>query len=292
MKTGVVILNFNCWKKTTELALKTASFGEIDAVVVIDNVSTDDSYKHLTALNHEKIHVLQSKKNGGYSYGNNYGAEVCRKLGMEIMFISNPDVDIEEDTVRKIKTHFTDGQYAVLSGVEYDIKGNLVWPPLCRRREYWDDFFDCFFTGRKLCGKKLVAALDRTARVQNTEMIKGSFFAVRMDDFIKAEGFDENVFLFCEERILSKKMEKLGRKTGIVTDAKYMHTHSAAIRHTYGKVSRQMEMLYASRLYYNKKYNHIGRAKYALLLVAMKISVFEYYMRDTFRSKLTGEKIC
>ncbi len=299
MKTGFVILNFNCWKKTTELALKTASFEEVDAVVVIDNVSTDDSYEHLKELSHKKIYVLQSKKNGGYSYGNNYGAKVCVKLGIEIMFISNPDVSIEEDAVKKIKEQFTDKSYSILSGVECDIKGNLVWPPLSRRREYWDDFFDCFFIGRKLRRKRFDIALDKTVTVQDAEMTKGAFFAVRLEDFIKAGGFDENIFLFCEERVISRKLDRLGKKIGIVTNARYIHTHSSAICHRYQRISSQIEILYASRLYYNKEYNRIGYVKYVVLLAAMKISVFEYYMRDIIRlknckaafRKLPGENI-
>lgn len=283
MKTGVVILNFNCWKKTAFLALKVASFEAVDAVVVIDNASEDDSYEHLNKLKHEKIYVLQSEKNGGYSYGNNYGAKVCRKLGIEIMFISNPDVDIEEETVKKIKAHFIDEKYSVLSGVEYDIHGNMVWPPLSKRREYWDDFFDCFFIARRAVRKKFDIALDKTAALQDAEMIKGAFFAVRMEDFMRVGGFDEHVFLFCEERILSRKMEKLNKKMGIVTNVKYVHTHSSAIIHSYRNTGSQIELLYASRLYYNKKYNQIGHIKYALLFAAMKISVFEYYIRDTIR---------
>lgn len=285
MKTGFVILNYNCWKKTTELALKVASFEEVDAVVVVDNVSTDNSYEHLKELSHKKIYVLRSKKNGGYSYGNNYGAKVCVKLKIELMFISNPDVDIEEDAVKDIKLHFADKNYSILSGVEYDIYGNPVWPPLCKRREYWDDFFDCFFMGRKIRQKKFDITLNKTVAVQDAEMTKGSFFAVRVEDFVKAGGFDENVFLFCEERILSRRMNELGKKIGIVTNAKYIHTHSSTINHSYQRISRQIEILYASRLYYNKKYNRIGYIKYMLLLTAMKISIFEYYMRDVFRSK-------
>lgn len=289
MKTSFVILNYNCWQKTEKLALKVASFEEVDAVVIVDNVSTDNSYEHLKKISHKKIYIFQSKKNGGYSYGNNYGARVCRKLGMEIMFISNPDVSVEEDVVKKIKEQFADKNYSILSGVEYDIHGNLVYPPLCKRREYWDDFLDCFFIGRKLSKKKFDVALDQEAVVQKAEMIKGSFFAVCLKDFMEAGGFDENVFLYCEERIISRRMDKIGKKIGIVTDAKYVHTHSAVINNSYQKVSQRIKILYYSRIYYNKKYNQIGIVKYILLLAAMKISVFEYAIRDKihFRSHKT-----
>lgn len=122
--------------------------------------------------------------------------------------------------------------------------------------------------------------------VQDTEMVKGSFLAVRLEDFLKAGGFDEHIFLYCEERILSRRIERSGKKMGIVTDAKYYHTHSASISHNYRQVHRQIQILYDSRLYYNRKYNQIGNAKYVLLLAAMKFSVFEYYMRDMIHNCL------
>lgn len=283
MKTGFVILNFNCWQKTTILAQKASSFDEVDAVVVIDNVSTDDSYEHLKEINHGKIYVQQSPKNGGYSYGNNFGAKVCKQLGMELVFISNPDVTIEEDDLRKIKTQFANKDYSILSGVEYDTNNQPVQPPLCKRREYWDDFFDCFFTARKLNGGRYDVPLDKTIEVQDAAMVKGSFFAVRLEDFLKAGCFDENVFLYCEERILSRKINQLGKKIGIVTSAKYFHTHSASITHSYRRLYRQIQILYDSRLYYNRMYNQISNIKYILLLAAMKFSVFEYYIWDMIR---------
>lgn len=284
MKTGFVILNFNCWEKTKDLAQKAASFEAVDAVVVIDNASTDGSYEHLKEIGYKKIYILQSKKNGGYSYGNNYGAKACRKLGVELMFISNPDVNVEEEDIKKIKAQFADRDYSVLTGIEYDRYGNIVWPPLCKRREYWDDVFDCFFIGRKLRKKRFDIALDRTVAVQDAEMTKGSFFAVRMEDFMETGGFDEDLFLFCEERVISRRMEKIGRKIGIVTDAKYVHTHSSSIHTSYQKVGRRMRILYDSRLCYNRKYNRIGNVKSVLLLVVMQLSVFEYDMRDRIRS--------
>jgi len=102
VKTGFVILNYNSWQMTSALAQKAASYKNIDAVVVVDNGSTDDSYKSLQRMEHPKIYVVQSGKNGGYSYGNNYGAKVCEKMGMEILFFSNPDVRVEEIQIQKI----------------------------------------------------------------------------------------------------------------------------------------------------------------------------------------------
>lgn len=280
MKTGFIIVNYNSWNMTKELAQKVASFTSIDAVVVVDNASTDDSFQRLRQLNHRKIHVFQTSENGGYSRGNNYGAHICRDMGMEIVFMANPDTDVEETHIQKILSHLAANGYSVLSGVEYDIHGNMCQPPLWKRKGYWQDLGDCFFLWRIINRKNLGTALDRNTAVQTAEMVKGSFLAVRLEDFLDVGGFDGQIFLYCEERVLSKKMENSGRKMGIVTDACYVHTHTASIRKTYKKVSCQIQILYESELYYHRKYSRIGMLKYVLLAVAMKLSVLEYQIRD------------
>ena len=65
MKVGVVILNYNSWEMSANLAKKMSSFSVIDEVVIVDNSSTDDSFERLQALKHSKIEVVESEKNGG-----------------------------------------------------------------------------------------------------------------------------------------------------------------------------------------------------------------------------------
>lgn len=280
MKTGLVILNFNSWEMSEHLAQKASAFKCIDDVVVVDNASTDDSYKKLKKIENEKIHVEQTNKNGGYSYGNNYGAKICRDLNIDIMIFANPDVDVEEADVEKILDGFANNDYSVLSGVEYCTEKEMAQPPLWRLNSYWNDFFMCFFIGRKFLCRNKAIALNKDVDIQDAEIIKGSFFAIRLDDFFKIGGFDAEVFLYCEERILSRKIADLGQKIGIVTNAKYIHGHEAVISKEYKAVSHRMKILFNSRLYYNRQYNQIGRIKYVLLVGAMKISILEYSIRD------------
>lgn len=276
-----MILNYNSWKMAGGLAQRVASYDNIDIVVVVDNLSTDGSYGYLKKIDHRKIHIIQSGKNGGYSYGNNYGAKVCGRWGMDIVFFANPDISIGASHIQKILEQFARTDYSVLSGIEYGADGESVQPLLWRRRGYWEDIRDCFLLGRRYGRKeKFGLGLDKGADVQCVEMVKGSFFGVRLEDFNEAGGFDEGIFLYCEERILSKKMEGLGKKIGIVPSAGYTHTHSASIQQEYRSVASRMEILYKSRLYYHKKYNGIGWVRRFLLSGAMKISLLEFKIRE------------
>lgn len=285
MKSGFVILNYNSWKLTRSLAEKVSGFSRIDKVIIVDNVSTDNSYEHLKQLQSDTIEVVLSNKNGGYSYGNNIGAKVCKKQNIDILFIANPDVDIEEADIFKIMEAFKNSDFSILSGIEYDINGHVSKPVLWKLMTYTDDLLDCFFLGRKLLRLKNKIQLEKNLEIQNAEMVKGSFFGVRLKDFLQLNGFDEGVFLFCEERILAHKFINAGKKIGIVTGAKYYHNHSASINKTYKAVASQIKLLYKSRIYYNNHYSRIGKFKRILLIFAMKISILEYRLSDFIKKK-------
>lgn len=284
MRSGFVILNFNSWKLTKFLAEKVSSFHNIDRVIIVDNLSTDDSYEHLKELHSDNIEVILSDKNGGYSYGNNLGAWHCKEQYIDILFIANPDVDIQEEDISKILEGFKNSDYSILSGVEYDINGRMSEPPLWKQMTYKDDLIDCFFLGRKFVNNKKGIQLKKNLKIQSAEIVKGSFFGIRLEEFLDLGGFDEEVFLFCEERILAHKLINTGRKIGIVTGAKYFHNHSAAINKTYKAVSSQIKILYKSRMYYNKHYLQIGRLKRILLKSAMEISILEYKLLDLVKA--------
>ena len=277
MKVGIVILNYNSWKMTADLAWKLSGYACIDAVVVVDNASTDGSYEQLEKLRGDKLHVLSSGKNGGYSYGNNYGAQKCKELGVELLFIANPDVDIKEAELEKIIRRFEKTDYALLSAVEYDIEDKLSDRPVWRINTYRDDLQECFFIGRKWKSKQKQPRLDTTVDIQEVDILKGSFMGVRMDAFLEAGGFDDEFFLFCEERVLAKRIKGIGGRIGIVTDAKYNHNHSASITKTYKKVYAQMQLLYRSRALYLKKYEKIGIFKRCLYKLAVGFSLMEFW---------------
>lgn len=285
MKTGFLILNYNSWELTAKLASKVSGFKNIDLVLAVDNCSSDGSYEKLIALSRGRFTVIRSERNGGYAYGNNFGAAFCREQGVDILFISNPDVDVSEKDVGLIIDAFAGSDYAVLSGVEYNIRRKIEQPPLWKLMSYKDDLMDCFFIGRKLCKAKKGSPLDRSVKIQRAELVKGSFLAVRLDSFLKVGGFDENTFLFLEETILARRLQKAGEKLGVVTGARYYHNHSATINKAYKGVAKQMKLLYDSRLYYHQNYNRINKAQLILLKLSMRFSLLEYRLRDLLRSK-------
>ena len=283
MKTGFVILNYNSYNLTSKLAAAVSAYRNIDLVVIVDNKSTDDSYEKLKKMRSSKITVASSERNGGYGYGNNYGAEICKKNQVDIMLIANPDVEVSEVDVDLILDSFEHEEYSLLAGVQYEIDGSVGQPVIWTRNNYADDLRECLILKSKKSNEGI--SLDESLKIQDIPVFKGSFFAVRLDDYLAVGGFDENVFLYCEERMLSKRLEDAGKKMGLVTAAKYHHMHSASVSKEYKKKADRIKILYKSRLYYQEKYLGIKKGKLIIMKSAMWLSLQKYKMIDFYLMK-------
>lgn len=281
LKTGFIILNYNDYKTTIKLIQSIKDYKSIDLIVIVDNCSTDNSYQKLHEYINDKIILIKSDKNGGYAYGNNFGIRyLIENYGCDTIFISNPDVEFEEDLVIEIKNQFkNNSKYSVLSGVMHDINGELVKAPYWNIPSYTYDLLDYFFIGRRINRKEFI--VDYKQDIMEVEVIPGSFLAVKSNVIKDVGYYDESTFLYCEENILARKLKDKGYKSGIITGISYKHIHSVSIKKTYKKIDT-IKIFYTSKLYYNKEYNKIGKFREMVLRIAAKISLLEYKIWGKF----------
>ena len=71
-RVAIIILNYNDKKNSVRLAKELNNYDVIDRIIVVDNCSPNNDFEYLKEIKNEKIDVIKSDKNGGYSYGNNY----------------------------------------------------------------------------------------------------------------------------------------------------------------------------------------------------------------------------
>ena len=307
---GIVILNFNEYPVTEELLSHIKDCPEIEHIVIVDNASTDDSYVQLSKYHNEKITLLQSGRDGGYSFGNNVGARyLIENFHPDIIGIANPDTEFDGAFVGKIKQMFEAyPDYAMLTGLMSNhTRGNLgvdfledESTPLAFIGAICHELFIRPFVNlsRKIFRRnvmkperyytRLQEIIHSPCEVNQVWGVGGSLFFIRTEDFEAAGMFDENIFLYYEEHILAYKINRrLWRKAGVVNTIEYVHDHKIPKNDTpLDKLNRGMNSLKyhdASSMYYFSTYVTNSRtlqAVYALLIKLRRLKSYTgYYFR-------------
>lgn len=286
MKTGIVILNYNDKDSVVCLTDSIAGYDAIDDIVIVDNCSTDDSYEFLRQkyADQAKITVLKSEKNGGYSYGNNFGAKyLINNKKTDIIIISNPDVLFKEDLVIRIKQGFIKNpDYGVLTGVMTKPDGSVDPIPYRNFFSYLHDLGDNLLFVRRLVYEKRVFPVDYSKELMDVQVVQGSFFAITSKAFCDIDGLDDNIFLYYEEMILGKRLLNKGYKSGLLTNQSFIHNHSVSIRKSMKKIKMWRAML-KSKYYYQKRYNNANVLQMGLLHFMGGFSTLEKIVIEIIR---------
>ena len=252
MKTAVCILNYNDAGAALSLAERVRAFKNVDTVVLIDNASADGSELVLSeyAKDRENVVFQRNPVNGGYGYGNNSGVRLSAEAGCEYTLIANPDTVFSEETVEKLKAALSDEGTAVSGAVmEGKPLTDCAWPLLSFKEE-------AYFAGPvlKRVHRKSVLYPESFFKSlpRKVGAVHGSLLMVRNSDFLKAGGFDEEFFLFCEEKVLGHRMSMIG-KSVVLTDAHYSHAGSSTMKKAgLSAAARQKERQRSERIYMKK----------------------------------------
>ena len=270
-----VVLNYNDATTTKKLVDALCTWEkEKFSIIVVDNQSLDNSFQCLReqyALESNVV-VIQSERNGGYSYGNNYGVKYALEhFNPKYIAIANPDIQIDEKTCCElIETFNVDSSVAMVAPVMKNLNGEYrIYSQ--KLPTYFDDLKACFKESKsKTIEEEKLEYLDNNKKMIITQMLPGSFFVVRSKCFKEIGMFDENVFLFCEERILGKKIMIRGYKAVLRSDLFFVHAHSVSIRKTYDTI-KTWKILMESRYYYEKKYNNVDFFRRIIIKTSMRI---------------------
>lgn len=283
-----IILNYNGFPETKELVESLKNWNQEKLTfqaIVVDNCSTDQSFEQLSECfsSTSFVDVIRSEKNGGYSYGNNFGARYAiEKYAPQYIAIANPDIQIDQDTmIELLKTFEVDEKIAMVAPAMKNTKGEYrIYSQ--KLPTFQDDFRACW---TEKAPPSVITENNKTIPGHEnmilTEMLPGSFFAVKSSCFQEAGMLDEGVFLFCEERIIGKRFKDLGYKLILRSDLFFVHAHSVTIKKAMDNL-KTWKIIWRSRIYYQKEYNKENKQKLALL----RFGAWYFLKTLTIKSKL------
>ena len=282
MKNIFLIINYNDYQTTEKILDNVKDYKILDKIVVVDNNSTDDSFKKLSNFKSKKLIVIKNSQNKGYGSGINFGCKyINSKFGESYVFISNPDVVIygEEDLQKLIQTF--DKDTAIVAPIIKEHEGyNRGWKipsPI------QDSLLNLIYIHRFL-RPKLSFYKDECYKknVMEVEAVSGCFFVINSFILKQCDYFDENIFLYYEENVIAKKIQKINKKVLINTQVEVFHNHSVTIDKNINHIKKYKE-LKKSQIYFQKYYNHANWFELFLLKITNKMTLLILYITGVRR---------
>lgn len=262
-KNVIVVLNYNDWEETQRYCNAVKDFLAVDLIVIVDNMSTDDSIERLKPLESEKIVLVCAKENRGYAAGNNAGLQyiIDHKITGNII-ISNPDIYFNNEDLEKVLEPLKDPTIGISTGLIHTdgkITSNFGWMV----PGYWELLFNQYLLLYKL--KRLIHhsmycdyPKEGEERVY-CNCVSGCFFAMTTETLEQIGLFDERTFLYGEENILGYKIKANGQKTCVVTGAYIEHRQHHSIKKSKTSHKRNERWNVESMLVYVKNYLKKGQ---------------------------------
>lgn len=277
MKNALIVVNYNDYETTYNFIKKIENYNTLSEIVIIDNDSPDHSYEKLIELQNEKITVLKNSSNKGYSSGLNLGSHyLIDKYGKCNIFVSNPDIIIENDDVLK---ELVDTLKLDVSVVAPVIKEHVGYSKGWKQpTPNVDILSNLIYFHKKVKQKYLIYDEEYyDNNIVEVDLVSGCFFLIRSDVLKRIDFFDDNVFLYYEENILSSKLKKENLKTVVNTKVEVFHNHSVTIDKNIKKIGKY-KILKQSQMYFEKNYNNANVFQIILLWVTNKITLIIYYI--------------
>jgi GT2 family glycosyltransferase len=217
-----ITINYNSSKYTVKLLESIKKYTSLTyEVIIVDNNSSIDDLNYLEKYIpiNEKVQVIKNKKNDGFATGNMIGSSYAH--GKYLFFINNDtellndcslimakyldqNIDIALSTTKIVdqKGKFT-SSYKLFPSVTKELLGNTI----ARKFSKYN------FPSNKI---ELKAAT-------LVEVVSGSCMFFRYKDFYKIGGFNTDLFLYCEEEDICKKVWNCGKQVVFLPNAYILH---------------------------------------------------------------------
>ena len=260
----IIILNYNDCERVEKLVKTIEGYNSLEHILIVDNCSIDGSFNRLKKLASDKVHVIETNRNGGYATGNNYGVKYAKeKWNIDTLYFANPDVLFDEDVILNIEENlWQSDKYGVATVLVKEGYNAWEFPG------YWGTVRMLFLFLFMIHKKKMKKELIEKRGIHEVGVTEGSFFAIKSSVFDEVGGFDERTFLYLEENILAYRLRQHGYKEIISADEYYIHEHSHSISKEYKSKARAFKLFLPSFLVY---------LKYYLRCNSMQINVFKMF---------------
>jgi len=219
IKLSVVILSYNSLPLLEKCIDSIYHHNDIDdllEVILVDNAS--DNQEEISLFLEKcfpDIRVILSPVNRGYGSGNNMGIRIAQG---HVIMLMNPDVVLHEPVFSYALRYFKENKSQVLFGIQQqDQHHRNVHSFLIRKLSIKNFIFNLLFQKLKIFNPSY-------------SVISGACFFLDKATFLKLGGYDEQIFLYGEERSLHERMLNNFPSSRISMNLKKSYIHSISSR--------------------------------------------------------------
>ncbi|MGL6126694.1 glycosyltransferase family 2 protein, partial [Chryseobacterium artocarpi] len=222
MKLSVIIVNYNVTQLLRNCLLSLQKYiKDVDyEVIVIDNASTDTSWKDLIP-GFPNIHFISSNINGGFSKANNKAIKTAKG---EYVLLLNPDTELEGFYIKEL-LDFSDSKvkFGCLGVRMHDAEGNFL-PESKRSVPDMFNSFEKLFTNLKNNNSKSYYRNDiGEDAIAEVEVITGAFLLIKRAVYEEIGGLDESYFMYGEDIDLCYTLLRKGYENYYYGNASLLH---------------------------------------------------------------------
>lgn len=265
---SVIILNYNSWEDTLKEVEQVHNILSVEYkdIIIIDNMSTNDSYNQLYS-NNKGFTLIKSCENGGYAKGNNIGLRYSFDKGYDYSLIINNDILIsDKEMLNKLQDVFNKDQ--LIATVNPDIYSPDGY--LYNRDAKRPSFFD--LTIGMLNYRKIGREIDLIYNYGYIYRPQGCCMMVDLKKMTEIGYFDEYTFLYNEEIILAEKLIEHSYKCACCIDTQIVHNHSKVVK---GNIINPLIIKYYQDgfEYYLRRYRKFDKIKTYICLLFNYIKI-------------------
>ncbi|ACB96595.1 glycosyltransferase family 2 protein [Beijerinckia indica] len=220
MDVAVILINWNGWRDTLR-CLQSLERSQLTSwhAIIVDNASTDDSLDHLHNLG-ERVEVIASPKNLGWTGGCNLGIKRAIELDSEYVFLLNNDALVDENTLSILISEASKlgDRAAVSCVVRFSPSGDYQFFGSSTISRSGQPFWYSDKHNKSALNNKLIP----------TDFLFGAGMLVPTKVFQHVGLFDDRFFLYVDETEWSVRAREKGISLFVVRDAVIHHLGSAS----------------------------------------------------------------
>lgn len=283
MKIAIIILNYNSYTDCRKcIGYLKQQQGVEQEIIVVDNCSREDDRKAVEQLCKEQgCTFIANNENKGYNAGNNVGLRYAAEKGYEFALIANPDMEFpQKDYLVTLLTEMQKDENIVVCGSDIITPESIHQSPMGKEGN-WRGSFAWI---KEILGKKKQSDtynfIDNYSESHYCHKVSGCCFMIRISFLKDINFFDEKVFLYCEEAILSRQVEAAGKRIYYLATAQAVHRH---IKSEKSDPAKRFRTWGKSRCYFIDRYSNDHWLGKLVAKLSMKLYVTTFVLYNKLK---------